>query len=542
MRTEGFVGGLQGRPRLVRAGELAALFLILVLAAWYRLAGVTDNPGWFTDEGTHILIARHLAQGQVQYMAIGQSTLLFAKLPLFDGLLALLFRTMGSGIGTLRSLTGSLGVLSVAALYAVTRRTTGDRVFALLAAALLALYPQAVLYSRFGFSYNLLAPLLLAVYWCLWEYLQSSSDSDSGKCAWLAAASLAVGVGTVSDLWMFSLVIPIAVVAASRRWRDTVWAIPLTCLPFAGYGLLMLARSPEPFCFDLTYTLSRLAGTPITVQVRTLALNYAVLVSGGFWVPLALIGFFLLSSSTLRNLSLLLFIVPIATIGRTEAIYSLSAYYMIPLLPLVAFGVAGLLRVAIPFAFRALRTAAASLIGGLWQPRSPRALCLSRTLDSVIGCVILGAIVVTPVAVTGTQLAVQVRDGFRTEVDPFLVNPQDARGAAEYVNANTGADDLVIGSPGLVWQLEANTADLQMPLAYQGMAGPHMPADIPLTRFSYEVDYGAARFVIVDNLWYNWGMHHIPGLTQVLDDLQTWSVVFESGSVRVYCDSGRWDC
>ena len=34
------------------------------------------------------MIARHLLSGRVQYLAINQSTLLFAKLPLFDGLLA----------------------------------------------------------------------------------------------------------------------------------------------------------------------------------------------------------------------------------------------------------------------------------------------------------------------------------------------------------------------------------------------------------------------------------------------------------------------
>ena len=542
MRAREVVGGFQRGPRLLRAGESAAILIILTLAAWLRLAGVTDNPGWFADEGTHILIASHLADGNIQYMAIGQSTLLFAKLPLFDGLLAALFRIMGSGIGTLRGLTGSMGVLSVVLLYAVTRRTTGDRVFALLAAALLAVYPQAVLYSRFGFSYNLLAPLLMVVYWCMWEYLQVGSAPDSSKWPWLAAASLAVGVGTLSDLWMFSLVLPIAIVAASRHWRDIAWAIPLTCIPFAVYGLLMMVRSPEPFYFDLTYTLTRLAGTPVTAQLKTLALNYSVLVSQGFWIPLAVIGFFLMPSSTLRNLGLLLFLLPIATIGRTEAIYSLSAYYLIPLLPLVAFGVAGMLRAAIPFMLRSSRSAAAGLLRGFRRSGTPRALRLSQVLDSVIAYVTLGTILVTPVAVSTIQLMTQVRDSFRTEVDLFLLDPHDARGAADFVNANTNLNDLVIGSPGLVWQLETNTADLQMPLAYQGVAGPHMPADIPQDRFAYEVDYEAARYVIVDNLWYSWGVHHVPGLGQVLDDLESWSLVYESGEVRVYCDPTRWDC
>ena len=38
-----------------------------------------------------------------------------------------------------------------------------------------AIYPQAVVYSRFGFSYNLLTPLvLLATMLGCWEYLSTT--------------------------------------------------------------------------------------------------------------------------------------------------------------------------------------------------------------------------------------------------------------------------------------------------------------------------------------------------------------------------------
>ena len=107
--------------------EVIALFLILALAAYLRLANHTDNPGWYTDEGTHLDIAQNLAHGRVQYMAINQATLLFSRLPLFELLLAGSLSLMGEGIGTLRALTGGLGVVSVGVLYGVVRRTqNGD--------------------------------------------------------------------------------------------------------------------------------------------------------------------------------------------------------------------------------------------------------------------------------------------------------------------------------------------------------------------------------------------------------------------------------
>jgi len=60
---------------ILRGVEIAALLLILALAAYLRLAGNADNPGWYADEGTHVLIARSLAAGRIQYIAIAFSPL-----------------------------------------------------------------------------------------------------------------------------------------------------------------------------------------------------------------------------------------------------------------------------------------------------------------------------------------------------------------------------------------------------------------------------------------------------------------------------------
>lgn len=42
---------------------MGGLALILALAAYLRLANNGTIPGWYTDEGTHLEIVRHLAQG-----------------------------------------------------------------------------------------------------------------------------------------------------------------------------------------------------------------------------------------------------------------------------------------------------------------------------------------------------------------------------------------------------------------------------------------------------------------------------------------------
>ncbi len=171
--------------------EPLAVALILLLAAYLRLANLAINPAWYTDEGTHLDIARHLLQGQVQYLAIGQSWLLFSRVPLFEILLSGVALIAGVSMLTLRTVTAGLGVITVAMLYFTARRAARDARLALLAALLLAVYPPAVLYSRFGFSYNLLAPLVLITFLGLGEFSAHRSKR------WLTASALSIGLGTL---------------------------------------------------------------------------------------------------------------------------------------------------------------------------------------------------------------------------------------------------------------------------------------------------------------------------------------------------------
>jgi 4-amino-4-deoxy-L-arabinose transferase-like glycosyltransferase len=530
------------RPQhpMSRGVEIAALLLILALAAYLRLAGNADNPGWYADEGTHALIARSLATGRIQYMAIGQSTLLFAKLPLFESLLALIFRLGGDGIAALRTLTGVLGVVSVATLYGCVRWVKRDPCLALLAALLLAVYPQAVLYSRFGFSYNLIVPLVLLAFLGLWGYLDSDPQQTARRRRWLTCAAIAIGIGGVSDFWMFTLLVPMIAVVSTRRPRDLLWSLVLVCLPFGVYACLMIvrslcARSSQAFLFDLGFTAFRLSRLSLWAQLRSLALNYATLISQSHWMALALVGMFLLRPARLQRLSLLFLLFPIVGIGRTEALVSLSAHYVIPLLPFVSFGVAVALREGVPYALGAIHDALSSLVRSwCWLPASLERALQQRRLLRGGAYLILVAVVASPFVTSTAYTIGQVSGGFSTAIDPFLIDPQDARAAGAYVNARTAADDVVIASPGLAWVIDAHTADPQMAMAYEGQATPHLPADIPAERFVFEPDYRQARFVVVDNYWYNWAVHNVAGVSALVREVQDWPLVFGLGAIEVY--------
>ncbi|HUN09485.1 MAG TPA: glycosyltransferase family 39 protein [Aggregatilineales bacterium] len=520
MTTESAATSYIGPRRSVRnLAEVMLLCLILLLAAHLRLTNVADNPGWYTDEATHVDIANHRLEGRTQYMLITDSTLLFARLPLFHILLAGFYQLNANPdhMDALRTLTALLGVGSVGLLYAAVR-PSGGRALALLAALMLAMFPQAVLYSRFGFSYNLLTPFILLMLLGLERYLAGKHP------AWLGLAAVMLGLCLVTEVWSLALLLPF-ILSAAYRPRHLLWALPCAALPLLIYALSMLASAPEAFRYDLSFTLSRLgAGRSLAEQWAILLNNYQVLLDNGFWILAGVIGLFTLRPGRLRWLALLCFTLPLISIGRSNALYSLSAYYMIPLLPLVALGVARLIR----YGGTALMQAAREFV-----PLPPR-------LQPVAAWVVAGGMLLflvgAPLVASLESTLTFVQQGYVTDIDAFLMDPAEARRVAMFINSRVSANDVVVASPVVGWQFEGNPVDFQMVVAAADrVATPHLPADLPPARLAFDPDYRLARFVVMDDLWRNWGVVHIPGLSQMVEEVQSnWPLVYSEGQFNIY--------
>jgi hypothetical protein len=382
---------------------------------------------------------------------------------------------------------------------------------------MLTIYPQAVVYSRFGFSYNLLAPLVLVMMLGCWEYLCSA------RRRWLALASLAVGLGGVSDLWMFAMVAPFSLIVLRRDWRGLLWSLPLMALPFSVYAAVMLVRAPEAFLFDLGFTLFRLNALSLGAQVQTLATNYAVLVFQEAWIGLGLVGLFLLCPIRLRRVSLLVFLLPITILGRTTALYSLGFYYTIPLLPVIGLGLGALLRYGVPHVWHTIHVSRTH--------QESRSVRLFRSLAAL--CLLLGVAALLATSLAST--VEQVQTGFRTQIDPFLLDPEHARQAAAFLNDHAMGDGLIIASPTLAWLLQTNTADAQLAIAATGQPAPGLPGDIPVERFAFDSDYTQARFIVDDNLGRAMA-GSMPGAAEMARQLETWPLVLTAGEIRVYCN------
>jgi 4-amino-4-deoxy-L-arabinose transferase-like glycosyltransferase len=517
----------------LRLVEICLFVLIVGLAAYLRLVQLPHNPAWYSDEGTEVDIAAHWLNGDMQYLALNQSTLIAARLPLFPLLLSGVFRIAGVGIHSLRLFTALLGVASVMLLYGYVRASRADRVLALLAALLLAIYPEAVIYARLGFMYNLLTPLALLSAIGLWQYL------DRDRRGGLALAAGAIGLGIIAVLSMLIFALPLIIIVAARRWRDLLWSLPLMALPFALYAAYLLMTAPQAFLFDLNFTLTRLGTISLLQQPIAIATNLATLLARGPWWVAALAGWFVLRPGRWQWFNLLFFVMPLIALGRTSWLLGGQGfYYLIPLLPWVALGAAQLLQTGVPAIWRSIESGSRVLFAH-WSLSGAIGIKIQTRAAQVIAALAVIAIVIAPLILSTGFLIAQVQSRLPTVMDELLIDPMSARDAADFINGATSEDDVVIASPGWVWLLRAHAADFQQAVAAAGHATPHFPGDIPPDRFAFDARLARAKFVAIDNAWRNWAASRIPEVAEMMRQVEQWPQVWRAGDIAVYQNPRR---
>jgi 4-amino-4-deoxy-L-arabinose transferase-like glycosyltransferase len=140
---------------LARFWPAASLFAIIVLAAVLRIHDIVgDPPGFFADEasfGYNAYTVLHTARDEhgkllpLFFRAFGEY-----KLPVYIYSQVPLIALLGLSELPVRLTSAIYGALTVLATYLLVRELFRDRVLALVAAALLAISPWHVFYSRTG--------------------------------------------------------------------------------------------------------------------------------------------------------------------------------------------------------------------------------------------------------------------------------------------------------------------------------------------------------------------------------------------------------
>lgn len=509
------------------------VILIVVSAGLTRFHNLRTSPGWYPDEGTDLSIAINLSQGKQQYLALGQSTLVAARLPLSYLVLVPMLSVLGPDILVLRTLTATCGLIATLLLFVLGRHIWGTPV-ALVASAFYALYPDAVLYSRFGFLYNQVTILNLIIFYTLWRFLRVGSD------IWLVASCLLATLSSVSSI--SNLPVNVLIVAAvlwarpSRLW----WAVLLLASAPVIYGAWTTATAPQAFFLGLRYIAGRVGGG-LLVRFLLGAWNYGQLVQEYVWFAVGVFGLTRLAAHQGRLYTNLFFwYMLLVTAAGVPSIVGLGHHYAIPLLPWVAVGAASFLVWALPHLLVALKTLFALLASRLplTTTEGPWCTLLYRQGQIWVTSILLFWILISPLLVMGldsTPLPFISTLVAAPQVEQVTVRDiEDAEEAVAYVNRHSEPRDVMLSPPHVAWLVEGQVADFQQSTAYLGGETQNYLQNLGRDRFLFDCSPGNARFALLWSGWREWEGKVMPDVDTTYRMIETWPVVFERGSWRVY--------
>ncbi|MBI3968161.1 MAG: glycosyltransferase family 39 protein [Chloroflexi bacterium] len=496
---------------------LAAVSAVVCLGAYLRFSGLATNPGWDPDEGYNFNITWNLLHGRWQMFALSYTFVQHP--PLFYLLGAGAFALFGSDLYVLRGLAATCGVVSIGLIYLAGAELGGRRT-GFFAAFLLAIYPAVVVHNRLAYTYNLGLTLGLATLLCAARYARTR------RARWRYAAAIVAGLGLATDQVGIALVVFVTVVSwlVNRRATPVTFAVALA--PSWAYILTMLATAPSDFLFDLGTTVNRVTHGGVAVQILQVLFHYRSFLEYDYWIPIGLIGLFLLESSRARALGVGFAAVMLAV---TLQIREVNPFFRtaIPLFGPLALGLGVLVHRAIVAVFQWLAQ--------IWDQSLPSWTWPVRSLVIMAG---LGLVLGTPIGLAVALSVLGVQIGLPYKADWTLADPAAVREVAAYVNATVSRDELVIGSANVVWLIEAQVADLHQSVAAEGLPAAFYPSGIPARRFQYDPFVGSARYVITDPFLQRFRQaKEAQREDELLRTVETsWPVAFRSGAYVVYAN------
>ena len=156
--------------------------------------------------------------------------------PMTFYLIALVFRIAPVSEATMRIPSALIGLIDIVLIYFVARRIFGDRLWASIAAAMLALSPAHFIFSRQALDYICPLPFVLAWLWC------TLAAVESGSVALSLAAGLLLGVGFYSYIaaWIMMPLLLLLTWAAQRQAHNPLRTSLAAAIGCAGPVLIVI--------------------------------------------------------------------------------------------------------------------------------------------------------------------------------------------------------------------------------------------------------------------------------------------------------------
>lgn len=483
----------------------AAVLIVALAGAAFRVLHLGENPGWDGDEGYNWSIASNLSAGHLQRFALRYTFV--DHPPLFYLLGAALIRLWTADLVALRTLSAACGIATCGALFALGVRIQG-RALGAAALGVYALWPLAILQTRWAYTYNLLAPLLVLAIWAALP--TRAGERRTARYAHPLLAGALAGLALATDQEGASVVLT---VCAVLWWRGGAWALLRGALAAAiapgAYIGWMLASRRNAFLFDLRHTATRVggqgpAGTLVELVVRLLHLLWfdPIILLGGYGLLLLPRGLGRRAVAA-QAAVLLLFVLAV----RDPVPYFRAA---VPVLPLCALGAGALILRAIG-----------------WTRRTTSAG--ARRLAALVALATVGVVATVDLR--------QASGRYTTAIAQSLPHAtHDARAMAGWVNARIRPGDVVLAMPQVAWLLHCRTAELLQAVAITGHGTEFYPSGLEPDRWAYDVHLTASRLLVIDAFTGLWVRGHPRERALVAFARARWPLVYRRGEYTVFAN------
>ena len=539
----------------MRYNSWTLLLLILCIGALFRVWNLETVPSWDYDEGVNMNIAWNLAHFRLLWFNLEYTFV--PHPPLFFLISGALLSLFGNDLLVLRALTALYGVLAILLLYLLGRDFLNEKM-GLLISFLFAIYPNAVYFNRLGFANNQLAVLSILTLYLILKYLKS------GGVKWLYLGSITAGLASVTEASGIFTVFSVFLLGIIYYRKNLLKSTLIAVMPIGMFFFSMLLISRDSFVHDVFFQFERLKTVekvnvdPFTNIIGVFLLVFFIILCYGSRKKISCIycnvAFFIEScfyvdsepGKTKRwikdNTVLILFSLNLyAATALTQPIIRQTMFEGIP--DYFLFGFIGLFLInEHKFRNPLLLFLATPIFSLLKINRSDHmviplypylaiglAIVIWKIYDDVRSSEKLKILSIPVILVLASPFAVILYKDFSAFVMSRgidIENPIDRMQAANYVNSNTNAADIVISNVHTARFINARTSEYAIAYVSENKKFSYMDYTLGPERFTFNASPRNAKFFIADeDLDALKKTEKYSNLVDILSDIENWSCI-----------------
>ncbi len=503
---------------------------IVLLGVFLRFYNLRTNPEIYGDEGINMNVAWNLAQGKMQMFA--HNYVFVPHPPLFYLILGGLLKLFGNDILIARALTAMYGIFTIIALYFIGKLVY-SKLAGLLSSFFFAVSPLILVNNRWAFTYNQLMFFSVLTFLFTLKYVQTNKNK------WIYSAGISAGFSMLTSFFGISELIYLIFVSFIFHRKKAMLAPLIALCLFGVYIVFMLLTAPEAFLFDLKHDFARSGALTLVGTFLSIFNRFLSFLGIGFWIPLSIVGFFLIDKERERNLLLLLFVLSLILILRTTS-PSPYSFYVMSLMPYLMLGLAVFSIIATIHVWNMVFR---SILGSIkWLRESSKYLLrkLGSRLDKLSikiweGSASVFMILIILFFIVGNSYIAfsGVISGFETPLSELTVPLSvESDRVVEFINRNMSEAEFAITSPHIGWRIKGNVSDILPALVVKGIKTPFF-GSYPSDRFAFDCSYDKAKFVVIDDFWRKWGGRY-SAVKKMMEEIEKWPVVLRAGEFIIH--------